>query len=150
MTEMTNTTAVRVPGATLQYEGPALLLIHGGVADSSVLSEFAARLTDRHTVVTYDRRGYGDSTLEDPDQEQSVELHADDAHRLLSESDRRRRGLGHAAGPPGRRRPGRAPRCPGRGLPRRPRRRDHGAAGRFRREAGGRASRLDAGRQDRG
>ena len=35
--------------------------------------------------MTYDRRGYGDSTLEDPGQEQSVELHADDAHRLLSE-----------------------------------------------------------------
>ena len=48
MTETTNTTAVRVPGATLQYEvagtGPVLLLIHGGVADSSLLKEFAARL----------------------------------------------------------------------------------------------------------
>jgi pimeloyl-ACP methyl ester carboxylesterase len=89
MTEITSTSAVRVPGATLQYEvtgtGPVLLLIHGGVSDSSMLKEFAGRLADRYAVVTYDRRGYGDSALEDPDQEQSVALHADDAHRLLSE-----------------------------------------------------------------
>jgi pimeloyl-ACP methyl ester carboxylesterase len=89
MTEVSNTSAVRVPGATLQYEatgtGPLLVLIHGGVADSSMLKEFAGRLADRHAVVTYDRRGYGDSALEDPGEEQSVELHADDAHRLLSE-----------------------------------------------------------------
>ena len=89
MTDVSTTTAVRVPGASLQYEiagtGPLLLLIHGGIADSSSLKDFAARLADRHTVVTYDRRGYGDSPLDDPDQEQSVELHADDAHRLLTE-----------------------------------------------------------------
>jgi pimeloyl-ACP methyl ester carboxylesterase len=89
MTDVSNTSAVRVPGAILQYEvtgtGPVLLLIHGGVADSSMLKEFAGRLADRRAVVTYDRRGYGDSPLEDTEQEQSVELHADDAHRLLSE-----------------------------------------------------------------
>jgi pimeloyl-ACP methyl ester carboxylesterase len=89
MTELENPTALRVPGASLHYEltgtGPVLLLIHGGVADSSILRDFAGRLADRYTLVTYDRRGYGNSALEDPDQEQSVALHADDAHRLLSE-----------------------------------------------------------------
>jgi pimeloyl-ACP methyl ester carboxylesterase len=80
--------AVRIPGATLHYEstgsGPVLLLIHGGIADSAMLKGFAALLADRYTVVTYDRRGYGDSPVDDPDQEQNVELHADDAHRLLA------------------------------------------------------------------
>jgi pimeloyl-ACP methyl ester carboxylesterase len=81
-------TAVRVPGATLNYEltgsGPVLLLIHGGIADSAMLKDFAAALGARHSVITYDRRGYGYSPLDDPDQEQSIELQADDAHRLLA------------------------------------------------------------------
>jgi pimeloyl-ACP methyl ester carboxylesterase len=89
MTELENPTALRVPGASLHYEltgtGPVLLLIHGGVADSGILHDFAGRLADRHTVVAYDRRGYGGSALDGPDQQQSVELHADDAHRLLTE-----------------------------------------------------------------
>jgi pimeloyl-ACP methyl ester carboxylesterase len=79
---------VKVPGATLSYEsvgsGPLVLLIHGGIADSSMLKGFAQLLADRHTVVTYDRRGYGDSPLDDADQEHTVALHADDAHRLLA------------------------------------------------------------------
>jgi pimeloyl-ACP methyl ester carboxylesterase len=88
VTDVSNATAVGVPGATLRYDvvgaGPMLLLIHGGIADSAMLRGLAAVLADRFTVVTYDRRGYGDSPLEDPGQEQSIGLHADDAHRLLS------------------------------------------------------------------
>lgn len=88
MTDVSNATAVGVPGATLRYDvigaGPMLLLIHGGIADSAMLRGLAGVLADRFTVVTYDRRGYGDSPLEDPSQEQSIGLHADDAHRLLS------------------------------------------------------------------
>jgi pimeloyl-ACP methyl ester carboxylesterase len=87
--EATKAGALQVPGARLRYDvtgtGPVLLLVHGGIADSAMLKQFAALLASRHTVVTYDRRGYGDSPLDDPDQEQSVELHADDAHRLLAE-----------------------------------------------------------------
>ena len=88
MTEVT-TTAVRASGAVLQYElvgaGPVLLLIHGGIADSAILKGVAGLLATRRTVVTYDRRGYGDSPLEGPLQEQSVALHADDAHRVLAD-----------------------------------------------------------------
>ena len=84
-----NTTVVRAPGASLACEavgdGPPLLLVHGAIADSVALKGLAALLAERHTVVTYDRRGYGQSSLEEPAQEQSIELHADDAQRLLAE-----------------------------------------------------------------
>ena len=89
MTELSTAAALRVSGASLHYElagtGPVLLLIHGGVADSAMLKAFARALADRYTVVTYDRRGYGESPLENPNQEQSVGMHAHDAHRLLVE-----------------------------------------------------------------
>jgi pimeloyl-ACP methyl ester carboxylesterase len=88
VTDVSNSKTMLVPGATLRYDvvgaGPVLLLIHGGIADSAMLKGLAGILANRYTIVTYDRRGYGDSPLEDPGQEQSVELHADDAHRLLS------------------------------------------------------------------
>src|SRR5262249_25567811 len=39
---------------------------------------------DRYSVIIYDRRGLSRSTLDDPQEEQRVETHSDDAHRLLA------------------------------------------------------------------
>jgi pimeloyl-ACP methyl ester carboxylesterase len=79
---------LKVPGATLYYEvrgsGPVLLLICGGVYDAAGYTALAERLDDRYTVVTYDRRGNSRSPLDGPDEPQRIEVHADDAYRVLS------------------------------------------------------------------
>ena len=83
------TNTLPVPGATLYYEvrgsGPALLLICGGIYDAAGYGALAEQLADRYTVVTYDRRGNSRSPLEGPPEQQSVVVHADDAHRVLAE-----------------------------------------------------------------
>lgn len=83
------TNTLRVPGATLSYEvrgkGPILLLIPGGGNDAHIFDSIASRLVDRYSVVTYNRRGLSQSTLDDPQEVQRVETHSDDAHRLLKE-----------------------------------------------------------------
>jgi pimeloyl-ACP methyl ester carboxylesterase len=80
--------ALSVPGARLHYErggsGPLLLLI-GSPMDSTGFTGLASVLSARHTVVTYDPRGTGNSTREDTDQDVTPELQADDVHRLLAE-----------------------------------------------------------------
>jgi pimeloyl-ACP methyl ester carboxylesterase len=85
-TTITNT--LRVPGAQLHYEvrgsGPLLLLICGGVYDADGYAGLAHHLTDRYTVLTYDRRGNSRSPLDGPPAPQSIQAHGDDAHRLLS------------------------------------------------------------------
>ncbi|GGQ25653.1 alpha/beta fold hydrolase [Streptosporangium pseudovulgare] len=77
-----------VPGANLYYEvrgsGPVLLLICGGIYDAAGYAGLADRLADRYTVVTYDRRGNSRSPLDGPPEPQSIAVHADDAHRLLT------------------------------------------------------------------
>jgi pimeloyl-ACP methyl ester carboxylesterase len=82
------TDTLRVPGAVLYYEvrgsGPLLLLICGGVYDAAAYAPLAERLADRYTVVTYDRRGNSRSPLDQSDQHQRLETHADDAARLLT------------------------------------------------------------------
>jgi pimeloyl-ACP methyl ester carboxylesterase len=76
-----------VPGANLYYEvrgsGPLLLLICGGVYDAAGYAGIAERLADRYTVVTYDRRGNSRSPLDGPPEHQRIEVHGDDAHRVL-------------------------------------------------------------------
>jgi clorobiocin biosynthesis protein CloN7 len=76
-----------VPGARLHYErqgaGPLLLMI-GSPMDSTGFAGLARALADHYTVVTYDPRGIGHSTREDPTQDVTPELQADDVHRLLS------------------------------------------------------------------
>jgi pimeloyl-ACP methyl ester carboxylesterase len=78
---------VTVPGATLYYEirgsGPVLLMIPGGPMDAGGFAPLAERLADRYTVVTYDCRGNSRSTLDGSWDELTVEVFADDAHRLL-------------------------------------------------------------------
>lgn len=84
----TTTNTLKVPGATLYYEvrgsGPVLLLICGGVYDAAGYADFAEHLADRYTVVTYDRRGNSRSPLDGPAERQSIQVHGDDAHRVLS------------------------------------------------------------------
>ncbi|RSN60865.1 alpha/beta hydrolase [Amycolatopsis sp. WAC 04182] len=76
-----------VPGARLHHtvtgSGPALLCIPGGAADSGMFAPIAGLLAEHCTVITYDPRGISRSTLDEPDEEQRVEVHADDALRLL-------------------------------------------------------------------
>lgn len=84
--DVTTATAA-VNGTSLHYErrgaGMPVLLIHGGGEDSSMLVAQAEALADAgYDVITYDRRGTGESGREDwpgngPDQ------HADDAAALL-------------------------------------------------------------------
>ncbi len=85
-TAMTDT--LKVPGAALHYEvrgsGPLLLLICGGVYDADGYAGLAQQLTDRFTVVTYDRRGNSRSPLDGPVARQSIGVHGDDAHRILT------------------------------------------------------------------
>ncbi|WP_055587913.1 alpha/beta fold hydrolase [Peterkaempfera griseoplana] len=75
-----------VPGARLRHfvrgSGPLLLLIAGGHGDASVNRALATHLSDRYTVVTYDRRGLSGSTTDTPGL--TLATHADDASRLLS------------------------------------------------------------------
>jgi pimeloyl-ACP methyl ester carboxylesterase len=84
----TRVDALKVLGATLYYEvrgsGPVLLMIPGGPADAGVFLGIAGLLADSYTVVTYDPRGNSRSKLDGPPEDQRVEVHADDAHRLLA------------------------------------------------------------------
>jgi len=79
---------LRVSGASLYYEvrgrGPVLLLIGAGAADAASFNGIATYLADHYTVVSYDRRGYSRSSLDNPEEEQRIEAHSDDAHRLLA------------------------------------------------------------------
>jgi pimeloyl-ACP methyl ester carboxylesterase len=86
---MTDPTAgsLRVNGATLHYEvrgrGPLLLLIPGGTGGTASFDGIADDLAAEYTVATYDPRGMSRSTLDDPEAEQRVAEHADDALRIL-------------------------------------------------------------------
>jgi pimeloyl-ACP methyl ester carboxylesterase len=60
-----------------------LLLIAGGSADAGVYEPVAACLAGDYTVVTYDPRGNSRSPLDGPWEDQRIEVHSDDAHRLL-------------------------------------------------------------------
>lgn len=75
-----------VPGACLHYEvwgsGPVLMLI-GHPMDSSGFAAMAPLLADDHTVVTYDPRGFGRSSIDDRDQDAEPDLLADDVRRVL-------------------------------------------------------------------
>ncbi|GAA4461554.1 alpha/beta fold hydrolase [Phytohabitans houttuyneae] len=79
-----------VPGARLYYErrgsGPLLLLL-GSPMDSARFAGLARALADRHTVVTYDPRGIGNSTREDATSDLTPEQQADDVRRLLEALD---------------------------------------------------------------
>jgi pimeloyl-ACP methyl ester carboxylesterase len=77
-----------VSGARLYYQvrgsGPVLLMMSGGHGDADSFKGIAEHLGEQYTVVSYDRRGYARSPLDDPDEVQQVATHADDAASLLA------------------------------------------------------------------
>jgi pimeloyl-ACP methyl ester carboxylesterase len=90
VTNLDSTTDLQleIPGATLRYDlhgfGPLLLLIPGGAADSSIFGPLVPHLVDGNTVLTFDPRGIGRSTLTEPPGTIPIETQADDVHRLLA------------------------------------------------------------------
>src|SRR5258706_13079206 len=78
---------LQLPGVTLYYEargsGPVLLLNAGGGTDAGVFEDVARKLAHDYTVVTYDPRGNSRSPLDGPPEDQQIEVHSDDARRLL-------------------------------------------------------------------
>ncbi|WP_033216153.1 alpha/beta fold hydrolase [Streptomyces virginiae] len=78
---------LHVNGATLRYEvrghGSLLLLIPGGSGGAASFDGIADVLATEYTVATYDPRGLSRSPLDDPEAEQTVAEHADDALRIV-------------------------------------------------------------------
>ena len=83
---MANTFSLDVPGARLHYEvrgeGP-LLLVTGPPMAASEFAPLADALAGDHTVVTHDPRGISGSKLDDPKQDSTPELRADDLVAIL-------------------------------------------------------------------
>lgn len=83
---MTTTHTLDVPGARLHYEirgtGPLLLLM-GAPMSAVAFAPLADALANDHTVVTHDPRGIAGSRLDDPEQDSTPELRADDVAALL-------------------------------------------------------------------
>ncbi len=67
---------------TIRGEGPEVLLIHGIMNDRSHFSGLGDCLEDRCTLISYDRRGYGDNPFR-ADDDFSVSAQAEDAAELL-------------------------------------------------------------------
>jgi pimeloyl-ACP methyl ester carboxylesterase len=78
-----------VPGGTLYYQtrgtGPALILSCGGPGNADTLASLAESLQDAYTVVTYDRRGYSRSHLDDPAEKAGIARHSDDLRHLITD-----------------------------------------------------------------
>ncbi|MGS0687875.1 alpha/beta fold hydrolase [Nakamurella sp. GG22] len=76
-----------VPGARLYYEvrgtGPVIALV-GSPMDARSFEPLAEILAADHTVLTTDPRGVNRSPLDNPDDDSTPELRADDLSRLLS------------------------------------------------------------------
>ncbi len=80
--------SLTVPGARLHYEvrgaGPLLLVIGSPMA-SAEFASLADALASDHTVVTYDPRGFANSTIDDPNEESTPESRADDIAAILDD-----------------------------------------------------------------
>jgi len=76
-----------VPGASLYYEvrgrGPFLVLV-GAPMDSASFTPLADLLADDYTVLTTDPRGINRSPVDDPGQDSTPQIRADDLFRLLT------------------------------------------------------------------
>jgi pimeloyl-ACP methyl ester carboxylesterase len=79
-----------VPGARLHYEvrgeGPLVVAV-GAPMDARSFAPLADRLATDHRVLTTDPRGINRSSVDDPDQDSTPQLRADDLARLLSHLD---------------------------------------------------------------
>jgi pimeloyl-ACP methyl ester carboxylesterase len=77
-----------VPGARLYYEvrgeGP-LLVIVGSPMAAAEFAPLAEALAGDHTVVTTDPRGISNSPVDDPDQDSTPDLRADDVAAILDD-----------------------------------------------------------------
>ena len=80
------TLSLTVPGARLHYEvrgaGP-LLLVLGSPMPAAAFAPVADALGGDHTVVTYDPRGISGSPVDDPEQDSTPQLRADDIAAIL-------------------------------------------------------------------
>ena len=78
--------SLRVAGARIHAEvrgsGPPLLMVPGGPQDAGVLADLARRL-EGYTTVAYDPRGNSRSVLDGEPEDQRLEVHAEDAARLI-------------------------------------------------------------------
>ena len=85
-TAQPTTHRLKVPGADLYYEvrgsGPLLLVI-GQPMTSGPFGPLADLLATDHTVVTYDPHGVGQSTADDPSQDVTAEVEADELAQLI-------------------------------------------------------------------
>jgi pimeloyl-ACP methyl ester carboxylesterase len=79
-----------VPAAHLHYEvrgsGP-LVVLAGAPMDAAAFAPLADQLARDRTVVTTDPRGINRSRIDDPDQDSTPELRADDLARLIAHLD---------------------------------------------------------------
>jgi pimeloyl-ACP methyl ester carboxylesterase len=86
MTEGLTSRSLDVPGARLHYEvrgsGPLLLVI-GSPMPAADFAPLAHAMASDHTVVTYDPRGLAGSTIDDPAQDATPDLRADDVAAIL-------------------------------------------------------------------
>lgn len=82
------TREVTVPGARLHYEtrgqGPLLLVI-GSPMGAAEFGPLADALSGDHTVVTYDPRGHGGSTVTGPEEDATPDQRADDVAAILDD-----------------------------------------------------------------
>ena len=81
---------LRVPDALLHYEvrgtGPLVVLV-GAPMDAAAFAPLAELLATDHTVVTTDPRGINRSPLDNPDQDSTPGMRADDLARILTQLD---------------------------------------------------------------
>jgi pimeloyl-ACP methyl ester carboxylesterase len=81
---------LEVPGARLHYEvrgqGP-LIVLCGAPMDAAGFAPLAELLAADHTVLTTDPRGINRSQLDDPSQDSTPHLRADDLSRLITHLD---------------------------------------------------------------
>jgi pimeloyl-ACP methyl ester carboxylesterase len=78
-------------GVELSYReqgtGPPVLLIHDLARDADCWAPVAAALAPHARVITYDRRGYGESSAPEPYERTTVSEQAEDAAQLLERLD---------------------------------------------------------------
>ena len=81
---------LEVPGARLYYEvrgrGPLVVLV-GAPMDAGPFGPLADLLAGDYTVLTTDPRGINRSPVDDPDQDSTPEMRADDLSRLVARVD---------------------------------------------------------------